>query len=95
MVTGFLYLKSTSIGASLLLTTALRAARGERLPRPSVGSEEHQGGREVPLKIAALRVGAGVIEAKDEIWEREIFTRPPRNRKDCWIDVFLDEGWLV
>lgn len=49
----------------------------------------------MPLKIAALRVGAGVIEAKDEIWEREIFTRPPRNRKDCWIDVFLDEGWLV
>ena len=57
--------------------------------------EEHRGGREVPLKMAALRVGAGVIGAKNEFWEREIFTRPPSHRKDCWVDAFLDEGWLV
>ena len=47
-------------------------------------------------KIAAFRAESGSDQRSGEIWERELFQRPPRSHyKDCWIDAHLSEGWLV
>lgn len=45
------------------------------------------------VKLAAVRVRSEA-EALD-IWEEPRYQSPPNHRKDSWLDVAMDRGWLI
>lgn len=44
-------------------------------------------------KLAAVRVQSSA-EGLD-IWEEPRYQSPPDQRKDSWLDVAMDRGWLI
>ena len=45
------------------------------------------------MKLAALRTSSNV--SGGDIWEDSRYQSPPNHKKDSWIDVSMNRGWLI